>query len=691
MTHEERSPGEDRARDSRPFELRSEYSPQGDQPVAIEQLVEGLERGLPSQVLLGVTGSGKTFTIANVIARAGRPALVLAHNKTLAAQLYQELKSFFPDNAVEYFVSYYDYYQPEAYVPSTDTFIEKDALINDAIDRMRHSATQALLTRNDVIIVASVSCIYGIGGSESYREMTSYVEVGRSMGRDSFLRQLVEGQFERNDISFHRGTFRVRGDVVEVFPAHQDEVAIRIEFFGDEVERITTIDPLRGKTLDELQFVTIWPASHYATTADRRKRAVDLIRAELTQRLQELQRQNKLVEAQRLEQRTLFDLEMLEATGSCRGIENYSRYLSGRASGEPPPTLLDYFPRDFLLIVDESHQTVPQVGAMYRGDRARKETLVDFGFRLPSALDNRPLKFEEWEGHLRQCLFVSATPAEYELDRSQGVIVEQLIRPTGLLDPVCEVRPVATQVDDLIEECRKVKERGARVLVTTLTKRMAEDLTEYLLEVGVKARYLHSDIDTLERVEILTALRRGEYDVLVGINLLREGLDLPEVELVAILDADKEGFLRATTGLIQTIGRAARNANGRALLYADRMTDSMSAALEETQRRRRIQEQYNIEHGITPRTVTKAIRELAPELGYVDGDYVELEELGRGRGRGRRKGRTDKDEVIVDDIPAMLQTLRNEMQEAARSLEFERAADLRDRIRTLEKRYLRAG
>lgn len=697
QTQSSASENKDRLREECAFRLESEYAPQGDQPAAIEALVDGVRRGLPNQVLLGVTGSGKTFTLANVVAEVQKPTLVLAHNKTLAAQLYQELKSFFPDNAVEYFVSYYDYYQPEAYVPSTDTYIEKDALINDAIDRMRHSATQSLLTRNDVIIVASVSCIYGIGSRDSYKEMTAYVETGRSMGRDNFLRQLVESQFERNDISFHRGTFRVRGDVVEVFPAHEDESALRIEFFGDEVERISVIDPLRGKTLHDLPCVTIWPASHYATSQDRRKRALDAIRDELTGRLIELRQQQKLVEAQRLEQRTLFDLEMLESTGSCKGIENYSRYLSGRSEGEPPPTLLDYFPRDFLLVVDESHQTVPQVGAMYKGDRSRKETLVGHGFRLKSALDNRPLKFEEWESHLSQTLFISATPADYEIEKSQGVIVEQLIRPTGLLDPVLEVRPVSTQVDDLIAEVREVVARDKRVLVTTLTKRMSEDLTEYLQEVGVKARYLHSDIDTLERIEILTALRKGEYDVLVGINLLREGLDLPEVELVAILDADKEGFLRSTTGLIQTIGRAARNANGRALLYADVMTDSLNAAIEETQRRRAIQEAYNAEHGITPTTIVKAIRELEPEMGYVDGDYVDLDDLSKGRGSAssRRKGRRGakssrrEDAPMSDqDLETLMASLRQEMQNAARELEFEKAAELRDRLKVLEKRAL---
>jgi len=682
---------QDLPRTTKPFELVSDFTPSGDQPQAIEQLVEGIERGHKSQVLLGVTGSGKTFTMANVIEQINKPTLVLAHNKTLAAQLYQELQAFFPNNAVEYFVSYYDYYQPEAYVPSTDTYIEKDALINDAIDRMRHSATQALLTRNDVIIVASVSCIYGIGGSDSYKSMTSYVEVGKQTGRDNFLRQLVEGQFERNDVSFHRGTFRVRGDVVEVFPAHEDEIAVRVEFFGDEVERITLIDPLRGKTVQEVQFATIWPASHYATTKERRKKTIELIREELKLRLQYQREREQLVEAQRLEQRTMFDLEMLEATGSCRGVENYSRYLAGRDKGDPPPTLIDYFDRDFLMILDESHQTVPQVGAMYRGDRARKETLVEYGFRLPSALDNRPLKFEEWHGHVRTAVYVSATPSDWEIDEAEGVVVEQLIRPTGLLDPVVEIRPVATQVDDLLGEVKLVVGRGLRVLVTTLTKRMAEDLTEYLQEVGVKARYLHSDIDTLERVEILLALRKGEYDVLVGINLLREGLDIPEVELVAILDADKEGFLRATTGLVQTIGRAARNSAGRAILYADKMTDSIKEAVSETNRRRVIQMEYNEKHGITPTTITKAVRELSPEFGYVDGDYVDLDDLGKGRGRGRRgRARTKNSEYLdAADLPPLIEKLRGEMQQAAGSLEFERAADLRDEVRRLENRLLK--
>jgi excinuclease ABC subunit B len=683
----------------RPFSITSGFSPQGDQPQAIEKLVEGLQRGLPHQVLLGVTGSGKTFTVANVVARVNRPALVLAHNKTLAAQLYQELKAFFPDNAVEYFVSYYDYYQPEAYVPSSDTYIEKDSLINDTIDRMRHSATRALLERNDVIIVASVSCIYGIGSRESYKEMTAYVEVGRKLGRDAFLRQLVESQFERNDVSFARGTFRVRGDVVEVFPAHEEEEALRISFFGDEVEKIQLVDPLRGRVNGEVPAVTIWPASHYATNAERRKRSIDAIRQELLERLQELRANNLLLEAQRLEQRTLYDLEMLEATGSCKGIENYSRHLTGRKAGEPAPTLLDYFPRDFLLVIDESHQTIPQVRGMYFGDRSRKETLVRYGFRLPSAMDNRPLKFDEFETHMHHVISVSATPADYEIDKSEGVIVEQLIRPTGLLDPVVEIRPVASQVDDTIAEIKATVARGFRVLVTTLTKRMSEDLTEYLAEIGVKARYLHSDVDTLERIELLAALRRGDYDVLVGINLLREGLDLPEVALVCILDADKEGFLRATTGLIQTIGRAARNSEGRVILYADRMTDSIKAAVGETERRRAIQMAYNTEHGITPTTIVKPLRELDPEAAYADGDFLDVAKVAksgethpgakktRAKAKGGKKGGAVVD-VDSDDLPGLIEKLKKDMRAAAMDLEFEKAAQIRDQIKVLEARAL---
>lgn len=677
------------------FELVSEFAPTGDQPAAIDALVAGLKGGLPAQTLLGVTGSGKTFTMANIVQAINKPTLVLAHNKTLGAQLYQELKAFFPNNAVEYFVSYYDYYQPEAYVASTDTFIEKDALINEAIDRMRHAATQALLSRNDVLIVASVSCIYGIGSKDSYQQMTATAEVGTQTGRDSFLRQLVESQFQRNDVSFHRGTFRVRGDVVEVFPAHEDDTALRVEFFGDEVERISIIDPLRGKVLGETDRVTIFPASHYATTEDRRRAATTAVRTELLGRLQELRANNLLVEAQRLEQRTLYDLEMLESTGSCKGIENYSRHLSGREPGAAPPTLLDYFPRDFLMLIDESHQSVSQVGAMYKGDRSRKENLVRYGFRLPSALDNRPLKFEEFEALRRQTIYVSATPADYELEQSKGVVVEQLIRPTGLLDPVVEVRPVGSQVDDVIEECRVRASRGERVLITTLTKRMSEDLTDYLLDVGIRARYLHSDIDTLERVELLRGLRAGEYDVLVGINLLREGLDLPEVSLVAILDADKEGFLRSATGLIQTIGRAARNADGIAILYGDRITDSMREAIDETARRRAIQHAHNEANGITPQTIKKAIREIDQELLDMDsGQSRGGKRRGKGRGgqgkaaKGAGQAATENTGFSLEDLsPAELElklkSLEEEMLAAAAELEFERAASLRDQVKKL--------
>src|SRR5450432_2554970 len=561
----------------------------GDQPRAIDELIAGIRRGDPAQVLLGITGSGKTFSMANVIARMQRPALVMAHNKTLAHQLYLEFRELFPDNAVHYFVSYYDYYQPEAYVPSTDTYIEKDSMINEEIDRMRHAATYALLTRKDALIVASVSCIYGIGAAEAYLGMKLDLAAGVEVRRDAVLRRLIEIQYERNDIDFSRGTFRVRGDTVEIFPAYEREKAIRVEWFGDEIDAISEVDPLRGKVLRKIDEVSIFPGSHYVTPADRLTKAMTGIKEELRGRLVELKNANKLVEEQRLQQRTLYDLEMLEQMGRCKGIENYSRHLSGRAPGEPPPTLLDYFPKDYLLFVDESHQTIPQISSMYKGDRSRKETLVDFGFRLPSALDNRPLRFDEWEARAPQAVYVSATPAEYELNRVEGVVVEQIIRPTGLLDPIIEVRPVGNQVDDLLAEIRERVRRGARVLVTTLTKRMAEDLTEYYSELGVRVRYLHSDIDTLERIEILRDLRLGEYDVLVGINLLREGLDLPEVSLVGILDADKEGFLRAERSLIQTIGRAARNVNGQVIMYADRMTDAIKRAVDETDRRRALQ------------------------------------------------------------------------------------------------------
>ena len=593
------------------FDLQSEYSPKGDQPTAIRELCEGLDRGEKHQVLLGVTGSGKTFTMANVIARSQRPALILAHNKTLAAQLYQEFKEFFPDNAVEYFVSYYDYYQPEAYVPSSDTYIEKDAIINDAIDRMRLSATRSLLERRDVIIVASVSCIYGIGSAEAYHGMLVMLEHGMQVRRDDLLRRLVGIQYKRNDHDFHRGTFRVRGDVVDIFPAYEEMAALRVEFFGDEVDRIATIDPLRGVVLEELERVPVYPGTHYVVAPDNKERAIKSIQAELRDHLAKLRGEMRLLEAQRLDQRTTFDLEMMQTMGYCNGVENYSRHLTGRLPGEPPPCLLDYFPDDWLCFIDESHVTVPQVGAMYRGDRARKTTLVDHGFRLPSALDNRPLKFDEFERLTGQVIYVSATPADHELERANGVVVEQLIRPTGLIDPIIEVRPAGQQVDDVIGEIRKhVDEMGDRVLVTTLTKRMAEDLTDYLRELRIEARYLHSDIDTIERTELIRDLRRGEFDVLVGINLLREGLDMPEVSLVAILDADKEGFLRSSTSLIQTAGRAARHLDGRVVMYADRVTASMKVCIEETLRRRRTQMEYNERHGIVPQSISKKIHAL---------------------------------------------------------------------------------
>jgi excinuclease ABC subunit B len=597
---------------------------------------------------------------------------VMAHNKTLAHQLYGEFKSLFPDNAIHYFVSYYDYYQPEAYVPSTDTYIEKDSMINEEIDRMRHAATYALLTRPDVLIVASVSCIYGIGAAEAYLGMKIDLARGVEVRRDAVLRRLVEIQYERNNVDFSRGTFRVRGDVVEIFPAYEREKAIRIEWFGDEIETIAEVDPLRGKVLRKIDEVSIFPGSHYVTPADRLVKAMTGIKEELRGRLVELKNANKLVEEQRLQQRTLYDLEMLEQMGRCKGIENYSRHLSGRAPGEPPPTLLDYFPKDYLLFVDESHQTVPQVSSMSKGDRSRKETLVDFGFRLPSALDNRPLRFDEWEARAQQTVYVSATPAEYELAQAQGVVVEQIIRPTGLLDPEIEVRPVGQQVDDLLGEIRERVKAGERVLCTTLTKRMAEDLTEYYAELGVRVRYLHSDIDTLERIEILRDLRLGEYDVLVGINLLREGLDLPEVSLVAILDADKEGFLRAERSLIQTIGRAARNVRGKVIMYADRETDSMRKAIGVTRARRAAQEAYNKQHGITPTTIQKAIADLA---GTAQDDFVDL-------GKPIRKGQTD---IPLEELPHILSAMRKEMFELSEGLEFEKAATLRDKIKELEE------
>jgi len=659
------------------FRLTAEITPQGDQPEAIKQLTQGLRDGIRAQTLLGVTGSGKTFTMAHVIAELNRPTLVIAPNKTLAAQLYHEFQLLFPDNAVRYFVSYYDYYQPEAYVPSTDTFIEKDASINDEIDKMRHSATKALLERTDTIIVASVSCIYGLGSPTEYFKNLVFLERGAEADRDQILRQLVDIQYERNDIDFHRGTFRVRGDVVEIFPAYEEGRALRVEFFGDTIEAITEIDPLRGKAQRGLARVAIYPASHYVTSAPRLKVAIQAIREELQERLVELRVQNKLLERQRLEQRTLYDLEMLDEMGFCHGIENYSRHLDGRAPGDPPATLISYFPPDFFLIIDESHVSVPQIGGMYRGDRARKQTLVEFGFRLPSALDNRPLSFREFEACVGQTVFVSATPGPYELEQSEGVVVEQIIRPTGLVDPGIAVRPARDQVDDLLEEIRRRIEVDERVLVTTLTKKMAEDLSDYFQDVGLKVRYIHSDVETLERVEIIRDLRRGIFDVLIGINLLREGLDIPEVSLVAILDADKEGFLRSARSLIQTIGRAARNVHGTVIMYADHVTASMQSALDETARRRTIQRRYNEEHGIVPQTIRKAIG--GPLVAIADADYLESAEP---------LPDVDEDWPDPEEIPASLDHLRKEMRRAATALEFERAAELRDRVRALERHQL---
>jgi excinuclease ABC subunit B len=655
------------------FELISGFKPRGDQPRAIEELTEGVLRGDQHQVLLGVTGSGKTFTMAQVIARANRPALVLAPNKTLAAQLYGEFKELFPNNAVEYFVSYYDYYQPEAYLPSSDTFIEKDSSINDEIDKFRHSATRSLLTRRDVIIVASVSCIYGIGSPESYQEMQIRVREGDDLGRDDLLQRLVAIQYERNDIDFHRGTFRVRGDTVEVFPAHDDEKALRIEFFGDTIDAISEIDPLRGVQLQKLSRFAIYPASHYVASRATQERAVEQIRLELEERIRHFKEQNMLLEAQRIEQRTYFDIEMIEEMGFCQGIENYSRHFDGRQPGEAPYTLIDYFPQDYLLVIDESHITVPQVGGMYRGDRSRKETLVNYGFRLPSALDNRPLTFNEFQKKVNQVVYVSATPADYELKMSGGVVVEQVIRPTGLIDPGIEVRPAAGQVDDLLHEARETAARGERILVTTLTKRMAEELTDYYRELGIKVKYLHSDIDTFQRMQILRELRLGEFDLLVGINLLREGLDLPEVSLVAILDADKEGFLRSTRSLIQTCGRAARNVSGRVIMYADKVTGSMKDAIDETLRRRELQQAYNLEHGITPETVKRVIGNTlqAPE----ERDWVTVP--------------VAEEQLPPKEIAKLIKKLRKEMLAAAKEMEFERAAELRDRVKRLEDAELK--
>lgn len=666
-----------------PFDLQTRYTPMGDQPQAIAELVANIHSGVPAQVLLGVTGSGKTFSMANVIAACRRPALVLAPNKTLAAQLYNEFRELFPHNAVEYFVSYYDYYQPEAYVPASDTYIEKDSSINDNIDKLRHAATHALLTRRDVIIVASVSCIYGLGSPEYYARMVIPVETGQCFPMDDLISRLVEVHYERNDYDFHRGTFRVRGDALEIIPAYHHERALRLEYFGDEIEALREIDPLTGETLAEVGKTVLYPASHFVSAQDNLHRAANDIRTELADRLTWFKAHGKLLEAQRLEQRTQLDLEMLEELGYCNGIENYTRHLDGRKPGEPPSCLLNYFPRDFLLFVDESHITVPQVGGMFKGDRSRKQTLVDYGFRLPSALDNRPLRFEEFTGLLNQVVYVSATPGRYELDQAQGIVAEQIIRPTGLVDPEVEVRPVKGQMEDLLAECRARVSAGERVLVTTLTKRMAEDLTEYCCNMGVRARYLHSDIDTLERLQIIRALRLGEFDVLVGINLLREGLDIPEVSLVCILDADKEGFLRSTGSLIQTFGRAARNARGKVILYADTVTASMRAAMDETLRRRTKQTAFNEAHGITPRSTTKSLE------SPLDSLYVE-NEPGKARSRGRAKARATDDAVplTAEDVAALVQKLEKEMRQAARDLEFEQAAGLRDRIRALRTRLI---
>ena len=667
---------------SRGFELHSKYKPAGDQPKAIEALVDGLESGLAGQTLLGVTGSGKTFTMANVIKEVQRPTLILAHNKTLAAQLYGEMKEFFPNNAVEYFVSYYDYYQPEAYVPSTDTFIEKDASINDHIEQMRLSATKALMERRDVVIVASVLAIYGLGDPESYMKMLLHLRQGDTMDQRDILRRLAELQYKRNDLAFERGTFRVRGDVIDIFPADSEKQAVRVELFDDEIDKISLFDPLTGAVDKSVIRATVFPKTHYVTPREKILNAIEHIKEELGDRKKQLQEANKLIEEQRISQRTQFDIEMMMELGYCSGIENYSRYLSGRAPGEPPPTLLDYFPADGLMFIDESHVTVSQVGAMYRGDRSRKETLVEFGFRLPSALDNRPLKFEEFEQICPQTIYVSATPGDYELKKTDGEIVEQVVRPTGLLDPVIEVRPVATQVDDVLSEIQKRVELDERVLITTLTKRMAEDLSEYLNEHGVKVRYLHSDIDTVERIEIIRDLRLGKFDVLVGINLLREGLDMPEVSLVAILDADKEGFLRAERSLIQTIGRAARHVNGKAILYADSITKSMKKAMDETERRREKQMAHNEANGITPMRLNKPITDIM-DLG--DSAHPAS---GKVRLRKVEEKKKQQKTASATELMDQITELEKQMFEYARELEFEKAASLRDDIEALRKQVV---
>lgn len=652
------------------FKIHSPFAPCGDQPEAIDKLVEGLETGRKAQTLLGITGSGKTFTIASVIERVQRPTLVIAPNKTLAGQLFTEFKELFPENAVNYFVSYYDYYQPEAYIPASNTFIEKDAQINDEIDRMRLAATHNLLTRNDVIIVASVSCIYGLGTAEAYVKMKASVEMGECISRDQFLKKLVRIQYERNQYELTRASFRVRGDTVEVFPAYESDTAFRIQFFGDEVDTIQEIDPVRGSVIRDIDKVSIFPASHYVVSDEMKRKAIMSIQEELNERVKFFRERNMFVEAQRIEERTTEDLANIATLGYCSGIENYSRHLSGRAEGEAPPCLLNYFPNDFLLVIDESHVSVPQLGGMYRGDRSRKQTLVDYGWRLPSALDNRPLNFEEFSALIPQVIYVSATPGDYEIEQSEGEVIEQIIRPTGLLDPIVSVKPAQGQVDDAVEEIRKVVQAGARVLVTTLTKKMAEDLNEYLNETGVRSRYLHSDIETMERAALLRDLRMGQYDVLVGINLLREGLDLPEVELICILDADKEGFLRSRRSLIQIIGRAARNANGHVIMYADKITDSIREAMQETSRRREVQMSFNLENNITPKTIIKPIQDLEKHVPDYHPDLDKVQD----------------EQTPEADIPERIEDLRKQMKECAKRLEFEQAAVLRDRIAALEKR-----
>ncbi|NNK97238.1 MAG: excinuclease ABC subunit UvrB [Desulfobacterales bacterium] len=668
------------------FKMASPFSPSGDQPDAIARLSEGLEKGTTSQILLGVTGSGKTFTMAGVVDRLQRPSLVIAPNKTLAAQLFSEFKELFPHNAVEYFVSYYDYYQPEAYIPQSDTYIEKDSSINDAIDKMRHSATRSLLTRRDVLIVASVSCIYGLGSPEEYKNMHLFLRCGEDHPPEDVQRRLVFMQYERNDISFHRSTFRVRGDVIDIFPVHEEDRAVRVEYFGDTIESITVIDPLRGVVLEQLEEYTVFPGSHFVTSKERMQIAIRTIKAELKERLDILHKENRLLEAQRLEQRTMFDLEMMQELGYCNGIENYSRHLTGKPEGMPPPNLLDYFPEDYLLFIDESHIGVPQLNGMYNGDRSRKETLVNFGFRLPSALDNRPLRFDEFKKRINQVIYVSATPGPYELEKTEGRIVEQVIRPTGLIDPRIEVRAATTQVDDLLDEIRKRTERNEAVLVTTLTKRMAEDLTDYYEKLGVKVRYLHSDIKTLERVELIRDLRNGAFNVLIGINLLREGLDIPEVSLVAILDADKEGFLRSDRSLMQTCGRAARNADGMVIMYADDLTGSMRRTIEETERRRLIQKDYNKKNNIIPQTIISSVKDTIhqylKDAGYQFGDEDK---------QAAEIGEEMPFYGSIVELEKEIGKLEKKMHEAARELAFEEAAHLRDRIKSLRKLEIEIG